>query len=494
VRRFGGIADRVDAHDSGRRGGQQVVPRSRRTWRRIAAWGGALAASVAVLLGLAWFLRSGDLDRNNKIAKAAGMLISLAGLVVSAWSLRVTILQSRQPPTTPVDEDARLDAAATRLAEGVTAQWEAEAGLRALRWPTPLRLAWESTARPVAAPAETITGAPVTGRVVRLRLRGHLDEVADKFLALPHRRLVVLGEPGAGKTVLAMLLTLELLARRRPDQPVPVLLGLSSWNPTGEHLHTWLARRISQDYPALESPIYGPAASEKLVTSGRVLPVLDGLDELPERLLATAIRELDRARADRPLVITCRSQEYQSAVAAGGTVLAAAAVVELQQITAVEAIRRLRATAAPISGRWDPVAAHLATALDGALAAALSTPLMVELARTIYTAPDRDPSELVDLVEGGGQAAVERHLLDGFVPAAYANLPPAPNTPAPRLRRPPSPDLACRWLTPNRHPPPPTTHPRPGLVAAPTPHATTHQDLAPGRARFGIPGRRHGGI
>jgi hypothetical protein len=30
----------------------------------------------------------------------------------------------------------------------------------------------------------------------------------------------------------------------------------------------------------------------QLVTNGRILPVLDGLDELPERLRATAIAEL----------------------------------------------------------------------------------------------------------------------------------------------------------------------------------------------------------
>jgi hypothetical protein len=43
--------------------------------------------------------------------------------------------------------------------------------------------------------------------------------------------------------------------------------------------------------------------------------------------------------------------------------------------------------------------------------------------------------------------AVERHLLEGLIPAVYTNLPRAPGTPAPRLRRPPKPDLARRWLT-----------------------------------------------
>jgi hypothetical protein len=43
---------------------------------------------------------------------------------------------------------------------------------------------------------------------------------------------VVLGEPAAGKSVVALLLTLGLL----PDEPVPVLLTVSSWNPHQEDL------------------------------------------------------------------------------------------------------------------------------------------------------------------------------------------------------------------------------------------------------------------
>jgi NACHT domain len=407
-----------------------------------------LAASVAVLVWLIWFLRSGDLDRADKIASVAGMFIGLAGLVVSAWSLRVAILELRQPPGVSGDDAVRLDRAADALATAVSAQWEAEVGLRALRRPEPLRLRWSTSVRPIGDSPAVVAGTAIVGRVVQLRLHGDLDEVAEKFLALPHRRLVVLGEPGAGKTVLAMLLTLSLLERRQrqPDHAVPVLLSLSSWDPTAEHLHAWITRRLGEDYPALASPTYGAAAPQQLVTTGRILPVLDGLDELPEPLGATVIRELDRARADRPLVVTCRSQEYQQAVTAGGGVLAAAAVIELEPVTAAEAAAFLRA-AAPMPARWDQMAAHLHAHPDGELAAALSTPLMVALARTIYITPGRDPSELVDLARAGGQAAVERHLLDGFIPAAYANPPPAPDTPAPRLRRPPNPDLACRWLT-----------------------------------------------
>jgi hypothetical protein len=45
-------------------------------------------------------------------------------------------------------------------------------------------------------------------------LAGEDDELADVLARVPTDRLVVLGEPGAGKTMLMVRLVLDLLARR----------------------------------------------------------------------------------------------------------------------------------------------------------------------------------------------------------------------------------------------------------------------------------------
>jgi len=82
------------------------VARSRRAWTRIAIWGGALAASAAVLLWLAWFL-----DRYSKIASIATTFIGLAGMFIGLAGLMVAILQLRQPAA-PVDDTSRLDRSA----------------------------------------------------------------------------------------------------------------------------------------------------------------------------------------------------------------------------------------------------------------------------------------------------------------------------------------------------------------------------------------------
>ena len=68
---------------------------------------------------------------------------------------------------------------------------------------------------------------------------------------VPTGRLVVLGEPGAGKTMLMVRLVLDLLARRAGGGPVPILAPVASWNPAGQDLRDWLAAQLLIDHPAL---------------------------------------------------------------------------------------------------------------------------------------------------------------------------------------------------------------------------------------------------
>ncbi|WP_182880888.1 BTAD domain-containing putative transcriptional regulator [Microbispora sp. H10949] len=352
----------------------------------------------------------------------------------------------------PVGPDGahRLDRAALELALGVAQQWTAEAAARYLHRPAPVRLRWSSTDRSIAATASAVLGDDndATGRDDRVDLRGDLDDLVDAFRRLPARQLVILGEPGAGKTVLAILLTLGLLGTARPGEPTPVLVPLSSWSPRREHLHTWFARKLVEEYPGLANKAaYGPDAAARLVSTGRVLPVLDGLDETPPGLHAAAIDALDEAVAGgRPLVVTCRSTEYEKAVRRGGAILARAAVVEIEPVEAEDAIAYLTARRRLGEDRWDPVAEHLRAHPRGPLASALSTPLMVDLTRTAYADAAADPTELLDVARFPGPAEIEDHLLDAFLPAVYRHHPPAPGTrphPFPRYRS----EHALRWLT-----------------------------------------------
>ncbi|MGY0234199.1 hypothetical protein [Longispora urticae] len=66
-------------------------------------------------------------------------------------------------------------------------------------------------------------------------LRGDVHQVAAVWREeVPRRQLVVLGEPGAGKTVLVLALARGLLETPEAGEPVPVLIPVSSWNPNAE--------------------------------------------------------------------------------------------------------------------------------------------------------------------------------------------------------------------------------------------------------------------
>jgi DNA-binding SARP family transcriptional activator len=309
------------------------------------------------------------------------------------------------PETRP---DHHFDRAVTELAEAVTWQWRAEAELRSLHRPQPIVLRWSAVAR---------RGKPA--------LRGDLDDIAETFAALPVRQLVVLGDPGSGKSVLALTLTLELLGARVPGTPVPVLLSLASWDPRREHLDRWLAARLADNHPALlNTREYGPDAPTRLVLGGHVVPVLDGLDEMPADLRVAALDALDQTMAvGRSLVLTSRSAEYEQVTRESGPVLSAATVVRLAPVARQEAITYLSAREGAGQDRWLPVADRLRRDPGAPLGRVLRTPLMVDLARIVYGRPGADPAELLEAEDA---EAIEGQLLDSFVPNAYAQVPQPP--------------------------------------------------------------------
>ena len=70
---------------------------------------------------------------------------------------------------------------------------------------------------------------------------GDLGSVLGYFRSLTPQRMVVLGEPGAGKTVLALELVLRLLECRDEYRgPVPVLVSAAAYD-TSCRWEDWLA-------------------------------------------------------------------------------------------------------------------------------------------------------------------------------------------------------------------------------------------------------------
>ncbi|GIG88530.1 hypothetical protein Pen02_34660 [Plantactinospora endophytica] len=408
----------------------------------------ALLLAVAGVAVFVWSGSSELLDRSDKLFGVVGGLVAVVSAAVSV----VTLWVSWRAAPAGIDHEVLRDRAARDLARSVERQWRQEATTRLLDRPEPLRVRWSSTCGPLAPTPAEVLGAGASGcDTPSLRLHGDVPELIDRYDQLPHRQMVVLGRPGAGKSVLVLLLMLGLLRRWSPGRPVPVLLTLSSWHPKREHLHTWLARRLVEEYPALGNHgRYGPDAVAGLVRGGALLPLLDGLDEMPQPLRTAAITGLNNAvGGGSPLVVTCRAEEYRAAVAMTGTTLGRAAVVEVEPVEATDAATYLPAGQFEGRRRWAPVVARLHADPHGPLAQALATPLMVYLSRTIYTSPDRDPGELCDSPGHTTPEQIENHLLDGYLPAVYAptGAPPAAPEDRPATGYDYPADRARNWLT-----------------------------------------------
>lgn len=335
---------------------------------------------------------------------------------------------------------------ADELATAVRDQWSAESSAWRIADPHPLPVSWvPADASLVESWDQLETLANSGGWAARSTawasgpddLTGEGNELANILARVPTGRLVILGEAGAGKTVLMVRLILELLQRRAPRDPVPVLLSLASWKPKkDEGFRQWIANTLSGDYPAYAAPAMsgggGRTRIEALVNEGRILPILDGLDEIPDALRALAIVAInDAIKPGERFVLTSRTSAYKHAVRpkpGSEITLRGAAAVQLCPLGTEAVAKYLRTDAGGRNGaaaRWDSVVAALGA--GGPIAVVLSNPLMVGLARLLYnprpgeyTVILPDPTHLCGFTDAG---TLKDHLFDGFVPAAYRARP-----------------------------------------------------------------------
>ncbi|MBG6090143.1 NACHT domain-containing protein [Actinomadura viridis] len=335
-----------------------------------------------------------------------------------------------------------LEKAARRLAEAVYRQWLEEVRVWNLGEHAPLAVPWEADW--TYADHREKAGGRVEG--------GDLASVVAAYRD-GGRRLVVLGRPGSGKTTLAVLLTLTLLKDMesdgpRPREAVPVPLSLASWNPDRDSLDAWVARQVRELYPGLPS-VEGRHPAAKLWEARRILPVLDGLDEMPEEHRPVAVRHVNRALTGdpftrAPFLLTCRAGEF-SRLVEEGSVITSTPVITARPVEPQAAVEYLRLGTPPGRERaWEWVFHRLENVPGSPVAQALASPLMLWLARTVYAAPRADPDELND--DGRFRTAkdIEEHLLDNLIPAVFTTDPPSPGRPdAPRRW---NPDRARRWL------------------------------------------------
>ena len=271
---------------------------------------------------------------------------------------------------------------------------------------------------------------------------GTFNEIRDVFLKVPEpRRMVFLGDGGAGKTILIAQLAKDML---KPDASngemrVPFYLAAADWD-TRKDMTNWIADQLINIDNRLELKV--PWDAETRVADEwakrRILPLIDGIDELPGRQRVDAIRKINEV-SNIPLIVTCRTGEYETAVKTAGHEISNAVVVELKPLYIGQVKRYLRKTTATVpSDRWNDVFASL-KARQNPLRSVLTNPLMLWLASRLYESKEHSPEELANEQRFIDKEAIEDHLLNHLVDAIYSS--PSASAP-PRW----TPKQAKRWL------------------------------------------------
>lgn len=98
-----------------------------------------------------------------------------------------------------------------------------------------------------------------------------LSAIFDKY----NHRISLVGEAGAGKTVLLLKFAIEKLQEYLDNQskPFPIILNLASWNSEMQRFEVWLEKVLTQSG-------FSAATAKSLAKEQPFLLLLDGLDEI----------------------------------------------------------------------------------------------------------------------------------------------------------------------------------------------------------------------
>jgi NACHT domain len=345
-----------------------------------------------------------------------------------------TVPQQVPEPRTP-DVD--------RLAEIVLKEWMEEYDARKFNdTGYELKVSWKAAASRLMSSWEKLIERAVRGTRTQKGVRsdvwagnahelgGSDHELPAVLDRVPTGWLVVLGEPGYGKSMLMLQLVIDLIMQRDSGAPVPVFVPMTTWDPEADELEKWLEKQLPHDYPILDASV--PSAEGRrswiadLLATQKIVPILDGLDEMPLVLRRRAVDRLNKSftSPDRPLhlVMTCRTAEYRDIVSKPWNPVLGAAAIELQPPDEAEVAHYLSSDGN--DDRWAGVVQELCDlTVASPLREALATPLYACLASAIYN-PHRhmrgnapDPEDLCTKFHDA--ASIRYHLLDEFIPSMY---------------------------------------------------------------------------
>ena len=218
----------------------------------------------------------------------------------------------------------------------------------------------------------------------------------ENVFAAAERVLLVLGEPGAGKTTMLLQLVSHLLAAAESDDscPMPAVFALSAYR-DNRPLTDWLVDQLANNY---ETP---RKLAAQWIDAGRFVPLLDGLDEVDPALRPTCAEAINAFRQQHPgvaLLVTARSRDYQTLA----TRLNMDKAIVLQPLTPEQIDTYLSRRGPRLAGLRQSLAA------DPTLRELAQTPLMLSIMTLAYRRMPEEGGEM------GGRLLTSTRLFDVY--------------------------------------------------------------------------------
>ncbi|MTJ48556.1 DUF3365 domain-containing protein [Dolichospermum sp. UHCC 0259] len=125
------------------------------------------------------------------------------------------------------------------------------------------------------------------------------------------RTLLILGEPGAGKTITLLKLAQNLIARAEADlsRLIPVVFNLSSWGSKHQTIAEWLLQELWSKYQVPKE------VAKDWVKNQKLLLLLDGLDEVKADLREACVEAINQFMQDygqTEIVVCSRIADYEA--------------------------------------------------------------------------------------------------------------------------------------------------------------------------------------
>jgi DNA polymerase III delta prime subunit len=211
-------------------------------------------------------------------------------------------------------------------------------------------------------------------------------------------KLLILGQPGAGKTTELLELAKTLVERAWEDvnYPLPLIFSLSNWKDSKQLIQDWLLFEMRSKY-GVSSKL-----SQKWLSDRQILPLLDGLDEVALERQESCIHRINEFLTGESFpiyaVVCSRLAEYESHAASlqlnGAIVLNALSDKQIQ--TYLDQIGRAEL--------WQ-FFSHSPNLLD-----LLRTPLLLSITLLAYLEADREQWQRLQET-----SARLKYLLDRYV-------------------------------------------------------------------------------